>query len=896
MNILFLFLIIVILGTELGYCYKVEEYTTVHQHITNQSANVWIARPDELNHHIGNTLETYNDDDNFDNGDKIIDGSAEEDYLGIYVNANPLNHFWNPDVPDNGEYDENSIPLSIKSSWRRAEGFWIDYVKPSYKKGNIEKSYYWLGRIVHLLQDTTVPAHMHEDSHPFSCGQSNDDSLECYTGNNWQDYSYEDVKDLGPYLYEDLIPGFDWTDVEPNDPETRDLFRLFWYTAQKTQYFASDDVDRDFDYEELDENLQEWDYLTLTNNNLWKEEGLTGNNFITMADLAYGDEHGDTGENVSAVADAVMGHAMRATAGLYRLFWHQVADREWNQFCHDERNTCRTHLKGDFRNDNRKYGNFFVEGTDGWAYVSIADINDNGEQDIVMTVNNDDNTHGMVYAFESNWLGKIKKKWEYDIDFGVTNQPTLADTNNDGKLETLFALQNGLIICLDEDGDKKWDYNISQTNSQIGEIKVSDVNLDGEKEIIFTNYRFNDPDYNAKLFILTDQETSATEEESYIIGNGGSIGPVAIADLDKDKKRDIIVSTYYGIKTYEYDGNNIVEGWTTNEGRIEQNAMVFDIDKDNEYEIMYVTTDNPCDVGKTCYTRLYIKNHQGNSESYSPISLSYEEPSNPVAADIDNDGDIEIIVVEQVDASTVNSTISCFEVGGSNCSGYPFDYNEQLSIGTGFSPSISDIDMNGYEEIIVHKYGSRYLYVLSPGMTSFKVPLGGHISNGPAIGDIDNDGNAEIAVPRKGSPFSILTLAEENNTQPSFDIDNISVSGLVGESIYINKSGRITATDPDRDVLEYSYSYPFNESGYWTPTINDTGNWTTTVGVTDFGNLTDVLFVDLKIFANNRRTTFADSSSEKNLTFTGAQTKTVTIRLPKDSTIEMARLNLEGGS
>jgi len=572
----------------------------------------------------------------------------------------------------------------------------------------------------------------------------------------------------------------------------------------------------------------------------------------------------------------------------------------WPSFCHDNRNTCRTLLKGDFDNENRNIENFFIKDEEGFARTSIADIDNNGEMDIVMTVNNKANTNGWVYAYEVNWAGKIKNKWlgwdNFEIGHGITNQPTLADIDNNGNLEILFGLANGSVLCLDHEGELKWSYDTGSSDPYIGEIKVSDLNLDGDKEIIFTNYKIGHPEWDGTLFILNDDGSSAVQADNTTISNGGSKGPVAIADLDADGKRDIIVTTFYGIETFEFDGS-ITSGWTTNEGNLEQNAMVFDIDKDNKYEIITVTTSDPCDTGKTCYDRLYVRNELGNNE-FSPISLAYDKPSNPVAADVDDDGDIEIIVVEQVDSSDRNASISCFEADGSPCSGnWPYDMDDKLIIGDGFSPSVSDIDSDGREELIIHKFLGKYLYILDPAETTIEIPLKGKIASSPAIGDIDNDGNAEIAVSRQGSPFSILSISEENNTQPVFTYENHSIAAIVGEQVYINNSGKITATDPDMESLSYAYSYPFNESGYWTPNENETGNYTTAAEARDFGNLTDIMYVDLIVFDNgtNKTTTFSDNTSSKNLTYTGSQTKTVQIRMPKDVVIKLARLKLEGG-
>ena len=53
------------------------------------------------------------------------------------------------------------------------------------------------------------------------------------------------------------------------------MLRLFWYTAQKTQYFASDDVDGNIIYQDINNNQQNWSCNGTGSYNLWADEGYT---------------------------------------------------------------------------------------------------------------------------------------------------------------------------------------------------------------------------------------------------------------------------------------------------------------------------------------------------------------------------------------------------------------------------------------------------------------------------------------------------------------------------------------------------------------------------------------------------------------------------------------------
>lgn len=307
------------------YAYEMSPPDRVtHQHMTNESKEIWISIPYEMKIHIDNPINLNLDaplQADYDNGDDVITGSGEEDRALDTILAVFGNHFWQPDNPDtilmlgNDDYNDGlNTPLPQDSSYRRALEFWTMNVIPNYLNGNVNESYYWLGRVAHLLQDVSQPSHVLMDPHPiFSI-------LEDYAGNE-SVYSQYDGKtyENQTYKYENLIPNFDWVAVEPTRAPDKwyiELFRLFWYTAQKTQYFASDDREQNFDYTRLDGSTGDWQCSGTADNNLWKDEGLTScSDFTTQAQLQ---------SNVAQEADAVIPHAMKSVAGLYRLFWDAV--------------------------------------------------------------------------------------------------------------------------------------------------------------------------------------------------------------------------------------------------------------------------------------------------------------------------------------------------------------------------------------------------------------------------------------------------------------------------------------------------------------------------------------------------------------------------------------------
>jgi len=251
----------------------------VHQAITRDAGEIFNNLPSEIFSYLQSSIYTNIHricDAHYEKGYDIVLGSGDEDkewFLSVCQLVGPgprytngfFEHFWDPDEPNfngKGAYDKGFSNPSIlngyqfASSYNKAQELWnkkvICYYIGHDNKGNacpIDKpqAYYWLGRVVHLLEDLAVPAHVHNVPHDPWLAQAlgGKDPFEDHVGavlhaygrlylpqyfGQLQAYQYEALPGIG------LQQGFNWTDLYPNPTP---LFKLFWYTAQKTQYYAS---------------------------------------------------------------------------------------------------------------------------------------------------------------------------------------------------------------------------------------------------------------------------------------------------------------------------------------------------------------------------------------------------------------------------------------------------------------------------------------------------------------------------------------------------------------------------------------------------------------------------------------------------------------------------------
>ncbi|MBI2548829.1 VCBS repeat-containing protein, partial [Candidatus Woesearchaeota archaeon] len=208
------------------------------------------------------------------------------------------------------------------------------------------------------------------------------------------------------------------------------------------------------------------------------------------------------------------------------------------------------------------------------------------------------------------------------------------------------------------------------------------------------------------------------------------------------------------------------------------------------------------------------------------------------------------------------------------------------------APVIADIDGNGDNEIIIPENNKSILHVINgDGTQLFNYSFGGLIGSSPAIADIDDDGRAEIVVKRAGSPYSIMATLGSNNHQPYLEPMK-PVIAIAGQAASLQAN----ASDPDNDTLTLYYSAPFNETGQWLPTNNDTGDYTILVEASD-GNLSHHQYVPIKVLPEGTQVinVFADGSFNKTLVFTEpGQVQRVTIKIPKKAQLIYGTMKIEG--
>ncbi len=309
-------------------------------------------------------------------------------------------------------------------------------------------------------------------------------------------------------------------------------------------------------------------------------------------------------------------------------------------------------------------------GYKGYAVGTLADVDSDGVTDIVTF-----DTGGRVVALD----GSGTVLWTSTTTSSTTHPlMTVSDLDEDGKPEILtdsFVL-NG------EDGSLEWSANIVGGIPYYGAI-AADLDQDGYKEVIFQNKVY---DHNGNALWSASiqgsyghwpvilQADSDNEAEVGMVGGGtlgiydhdGTVirqvsagtnqpGPPCVADLDGDGEAEIAWPSSNTFNAYELDGT-VMWNHTINDSSGLAGCSAYDIDGDGASEVLYADQvafyiwDGA--TGALRYT---------NTGHTSGTIFEY-----PTVADVDNDGNAEILI-----ASLSGGALTGITAFGHNGDGWP---------------------------------------------------------------------------------------------------------------------------------------------------------------------------------------------------------------------------------
>jgi hypothetical protein len=359
-------------------------------------------------------------------------------------------------------------------------------------------------------------------------------------------------------------------------------------------------------------------------------------------------------------------------------------------------------------------------------------------------VNEDDTLDVLVESQDHqvylwNHRGELYPGWPKSTsgtsEFDETSSPAVGDIDNDGEMEIVYGSETGRLFAWEIDGNIVSGFPVNLGDNVIRHsVTLEDIDDDDSLEILVgTGNNLN------QFFVFRYNGSMMWNKYT----DGRIHSTAATGDIDYDGDIEIVVGNdginpQAGVYAWHHDGTNVT-GWPKICGHhVDPSPALADIDNDGDYEIFFGSLDN----------FLYGVSHNGEGLPGWPKrcgnGLNEGIVSSPAIGDIDNDSILEVVIGRGIMQSTYGA-VYAFKVTGDTMGGFPINIASGSVVS---SPALADIDADGDLEIIIGGQDGKLYGFHHNGDTvvGFPIDIGHPITSSPAIADIDLDGDIEIAV------------------------------------------------------------------------------------------------------------------------------------------------------
>lgn len=294
----------------------------------------------------------------------------------------------------------------------------------------------------------------------------------------------------------------------------------------------------------------------------------------------------------------------------------------------------------------------------------------------------------------------------------------------------------------------KWWYDVN--DASFGQSAAGDIDGDGFLEVVFGCYR-NDSSFYA---LNANNGTLLWKYNTHTASAEGcnDVAPL-IFDIEDDGLVEVIVPSSCNPKTFCFNGSTGTIKWEINTRGSDSPPVIADVDNDGNLEILHGEFGG------------YVKsiNAEIGSDAWElPVDLNSWIQTAPTIVDLDNNGQLDFVV----GTWNFNDLDSVYAFRGDNQQKlWSYPIHDVMYHGT----AVTDLDNDGKPELVIGSYNDT-LYCINGenGTTKWKYKAnGGYIGSPATIADIDNDGICDVVFT---SAYKVIALSNNGIEKWTYNI------------------------------------------------------------------------------------------------------------------------------
>ncbi len=319
-----------------------------------------------------------------------------------------------------------------------------------------------------------------------------------------------------------------------------------------------------------------------------------------------------------------------------------------------------------FRNDGTPQEHNFNLISSFWQNIDVgdqaapefADMDADGDYDLWVGRDvydlGSENTPGDVFYFENIGTSQIPlfqqiRSSNLTLDVGMSNRPLINDFDAGGNFDLIISNRDYLIYYQNSGTSSQPNYELVSedylTDILPHGFDLYDLDADGDQDLITANGALFSGEITFYQNIGPPQIPSYVY--SFLLQTPYTLGQVTLADIDADGDGDMLVGTWgNGMVYYQNQGtpqnpNFVLQTENWQDIPSQRNCRLVDMDQDEDFDLL---------AGENTFGRVEFWKNEGTPQNAQMVladsnfcDMEIYGPK-PTAADLDNDGDMDLLV------------------------------------------------------------------------------------------------------------------------------------------------------------------------------------------------------------------------------------------------------------